>query len=181
MPQQHFVRMVRSALDQFLSVSEDHLVPYHIPTTRVFAASRPKIKDVLCNHMDMVQTWASDGTTEQAGWKCCCADIVQLVDGHVACSASLLTLPEQLSELATSSANNSRYPLTEGAWATLRRAVTKWTQDHGLLCIPTDDLRDLWEPAWTQHEPCIGDKWTVSDVLRLKKSAPGLIWHVRDH
>ena len=52
---------------------------------------------------------------------------------------------------------------------------------HGLLYIPTDDLCDLWEPAWTQHEQCVGDKWTVSDVLRLKEPAPGLIWHVRDH
>ena len=131
-------------------MSEDRLVPYHIPTTRVIAASHPKIKDVLYNHMDVVQTWASDSTAEQARWKCCCADIVrqhptvQLVDGHVACSASLLTLPEQLSELTTSSANNSVYPLKEGAWATIRRAVTRWTQDQGLLCIPTDDLRDLW-------------------------------------
>ena len=77
MPQQHFVRKVRCALDQCLSVSEDRLVPYYIPTTRVIAASHPKIKDVLDNHMDVVQMWASDGTAEQAGWKCCCADIVK--------------------------------------------------------------------------------------------------------
>ena len=71
------------------------LFSYHILTTRVFAARHPKIKDALYDHMDVVQPWASDSTAEQAGWKCCCADIVrqhpkvQLVDGHVACSASL--------------------------------------------------------------------------------------------
>ena len=48
LPQRQFARMVRSALDQCLSISEDHLIPYHIPTTRIISASHPKIKDVLC-------------------------------------------------------------------------------------------------------------------------------------
>ena len=121
------------------------------------------------------------------GWTCPCATIiarhheVQLVDGHVACSASLLSLPDDLKELAASSANNAVYPLKHGAWVSFRQAVTKWTQDHGLLCLPTDDLWNLWEPAWTQHENSLDDKWTVSDVLRLKDCASGLVWHVRDN
>ena len=47
LPQHKFEGMVRSALDQCLSISEDRLIPYHIPTTRIIPASHPKIKDVL--------------------------------------------------------------------------------------------------------------------------------------
>ena len=187
LPQHNFARMVRSALDQCLSISEDRLIPNHIPTTRIIPASHPKIEDVLYSHMDVVQSWTADVTAQQMGWTCPCATIVarhpevQLVDGHVVCSASLLLLSDDLKELAASSANNAVYPLKGGAWASFHQAATKWTQDHGLLCLPADDLWNLWEPAWTQHENNLDDKWTVSDVLRLKDYASGLVWHVRDH
>ena len=172
LPQHKFVRIVRSALDQCLSVSEDGFIPYHIPTIRVTSASHPKIKDVLYNHMDVVQSWTADATAEQTGWTCPCATVVerhpkvQFVDGHVACSASLLSLPGDVRELAASSANKSVYPLKDGAWASFRQAVTKWTPDHGLLRLPVDDLWNLWEPAWRQHEHNVEDKLTAPDVLR---------------
>ena len=175
LPQRQFARMVRSALDQCLSTSEDPLIPYHIPTTRIIPASHPKIKDVLRSHMDVVQSWTADETAEQMGWTCPCATIVadhpevRLVDGHVACSASLLSLPEDLKELAAASANNAVFPLKEGSWASFRQAVAKWTHDHGLQCLPTDDLWNFWEPVWMEHRHNLADKWTVSDVLRLQK------------
>ena len=59
--------------------------------------------------------------------------------------------------------------------------VTKWTQDHGLLCLPTDVLWNFWQPAWMEHQHNLADKRTVSDVLRLQKCASGLVWRVRDH
>ena len=67
LPQHKFARMVRSALDQCLSISEDRLILYHIPTTRIIPASHPKIKDVLRSHMDVVQSWTADETAEQMG------------------------------------------------------------------------------------------------------------------
>ena len=134
--------------------------------------------------MDVVRTWTSDGSAVESGWKCSCQEIaeqhpqMQLVDGHVACSAGLLTLTVDLQELASSSANNSVYLLADGAWMTFRHAITTWTQDHDLLCLPVSDLRSVWEEweeAWEQHETSLGHKWTVSDVLRLKACAPQLI------
>ena len=68
LPQRKFVRTVRNTLNQCLDVSDDRFVPYHIPTTRVIAASHPKIKDILHNHMAIVRTWTSDGNAEQMGW-----------------------------------------------------------------------------------------------------------------
>ena len=93
--------------------------------------------------MDVVQSWTADATAEQRGWTCSCATMVarhpevQLVDGRVACSASLLSLPDDLKELAASSANKAVYPLKDGAWVSFRQAVTKWTQDHDARSWPS--------------------------------------------
>ena len=119
LPQRQFARMVRSALDQCLRISEDRLIPYHIPTTRIIPAGHTKIKDVLHNHMDVVQPWTADETAEQRGWTCPCANIVadhpevRLVDGHVACSASLLSLSEDLKELTALVVQTTRFSLSK--------------------------------------------------------------------
>ena len=173
LPQHKFARMVRSALDQCLSISEDRLIPYHIPTTRIIPASHPKIKYVLHSHMDVVQSWMADGAAEQMGWTCPCATIVanhtevQLVDGHVACSASLLSLPDDLKELAASSANNAVYPLKDGAWASFRQAVMAFCVCLRMTFGTCGNLLGFG------HQSNLADKWTVSDVLRLQNVHPG--------
>ena len=191
LPQRQFARMVRSALDQCLSISEDRLIPYHIPTTRIIPVSHPKIKDVLHSHMDVVQSWTADETAEQMGWTCPCATIVadhpeaRLVDGHVCCLLSQLVVPSRGLERAC-------------GCQCKQRGFSLCRREHGLLfvrlsphgreimafyaclrmtCGTSGNLLG-WNIGTTLR---INVKWTVSDVLRLQKCGSGLVWHVRDH
>ena len=187
LPEAGFKRLIRGLLGDILHVSSDRLLPYHIPSTALVAASHPKIKDVLFSHKQILWQWNPSIDPCKAGVQCCCAEIllrhpnVTTVQGHIASSATLLSLPQELAELARSSCGNPVFMTASEHWQRFYDDVLQWINHHDLVRYPMKDIRLTWEKAWSLHTQHVGQHWTVDLVRELRKRTKGLVWHVRDH
>ena len=186
-PGKVFLRRTKQLLGQCLDISQDRLLPYHVPATKIVPTAHPKIKDLLFNHQRIVSTWDAQSSSEEAGWQCTYTEVLkahprfQTVDGHVASSATLLTLPPDLQCMAGSSSNNTVFPNMDEHWDVFWNALCKWTKHHNLLMLPRQDVYEVWLSMWQLHTVNVGDRWNFGHVKRLKALVPGVIWHVKDH
>ena len=187
LPERLYSRQVRRLLGDMLDVSTHKLLPYHIPSTSMVAKTHPKIKDILFSHKKILIQWDPTITPDQAGVRCCCEQILKdhprlsVVQGHVASSATLLSLPDDLLCIAQSSCNNTVFMDAKTHWNCFRTTVYEWIEHHDLVRYDEKEIRAVWERLWREHEQASEGHWTVTQINRMKSHSKGLIWHVRDH
>ena len=187
LPERVFTRRARRLLGDILDVSTHKLLPYHVPSTSLVAKSHPKIKDILFSHKKILMQWDPKITPDQAGIRCCCAQILKdhprltVAQGHIASSATLLSLPDDLLCIAQSSCNNTVFMDAKAHWSCFRTTIYEWIEHHDLLRYDEKEVRAVWERLWREHEQALEGHWTVTQINRLKSHSKGLTWHVRDH
>ena len=103
------------------------------------------------------------------------------MQGHVASSATLLSLPDDLLCIAQSSCNNTVFMDAKAHWDCFRTAVYDWIEHHDLVRYSEKEVKAVWERLWQEHKKSLDGHWTVAKINQMKSHSKGLIWHVRDH
>ena len=158
------------------------LLPLHWPTKKVVEGKHICLQNHVQNwrHWMAVMTWQSQPV-------CTCENFHDrvpsdcLFQGHIACPLSLLDLPDELENLATSHSEETFFPAKEKYRQILRTQAACWSS---LLFSAVWPALDNWlDSIWPQHQENVSSlgKHNFKLVVLLKKAIDGLLVHCEDH
>ena len=169
--------------------STNWLIPLHLPSSRIAEAAQPSIQKLAYNF----KQWARKmSNIDPTSLPCCCSQLLrshpdlQLVDGHVACSASLLSVSKEITPCFKFSSKSTVF----ADWGTFQRLyykrISAWFSAQG---FPQAVFQEFWNQVlvqeWQLHEralredPSLLQQKTFHKVLMsLQRS---LVFHLADH
>ena len=165
------------------------LIPLHLPSKFVDEGSHLSLAKALHN----IKQWESRMTNLQpSSLPCCCQELTRqhphlhFVDGHVASSASLLSLDVDLHILVSFSSSSTFYPTFQSYRGLYQAKVDAWFKAQGFpLQVAHDFWTEFFPRQWYLHEHAIAKldfALQEPQVTRLKRCISNkLVVHLADH
>ena len=162
----------------------EHAIPFHLPACSPIEASSPKLCDALWSWKDWL---AQPG--QHVCCTCPCQSILQdhpeleLTDGHITSSASLLNLSPELQEVASSNMKASYYVGKTFYTHNTLPEFQKWLAHHGLPAHLSSQWQSHIDAVWPQHLSAMEEQQCYSwkQVQKLKAITKDLVCHNADH
>ena len=158
------------------------LVPFHLPGKSVVVGKLPSIRDILYNHLSMIQQWSWDNEPP-----CKCQQQLRLhpdlevVDGHIASPAAKLNISKRLSTLLYYSADAQVYPAKEKYIKNSWDKIKQWAKHYGLNNITFEQWQQFINLQWKDHTEATWTSMKYKDIAFLKKVTQEFFVHGRDH
>ena len=181
--QEHKIQLM-AFLKKIVKDNLDHAIPFHLPSCSPIEASSPKLCDALWNW----KQWLSKPPAHVLN-ACSCQRIVhqhpnlQLTDGHITSSASLLSLPPDLLEVASSNMKASYYVAKEFYIAETLPQFQKWLLHHGLPAHLSSVWHSHIDAVWPQHLQAANHQgcYQWKQIQQIKMITKNLVCHNADH
>lgn len=174
-------------LTDLLSQIKDVAIPLYMPSHKVREAAHPTVHKSLYNHFQWLELFAE---RECQPFECRCDEMLSLhphldvVDGHVASSASKLSMSTNMAELITTSTGANYFvPFAKYLELSLA-AFESWRNVHGLPSYLDQNWHKFVVQQWPLHvEEIRATKRFSMSLIRqfIDQHGKHLVVHCADH
>ena len=158
------------------------LVPFHLPNKSVIVGKLPSIRDILYNHLSVIQQWQWEQEPQ-----CRCRELLQehpeleVVEGHIASPAMKLNISKRLRTLLYYSADAQVFPSKDKYILTTWKQIQQWAKHYGLNNLEQQQWQQFVNTQWKAHTEATWTSMKYKDVAYLKKVMKDFFVHGRDH
>ena len=179
-----FQLQVRNWIRQQLQNNINQTIPFHLPSTQVVQQAHPTLESALMNWKTWMKTFSEDPPTT-----CQCKQLLLQhpnlthKNGHIISPAGLLSLPEQLIHLLSTSSASCYYPAKITYFATATEQITAWLKRHGLPLHLLASWDNFLQQQWPLHlqSSAQNQAFTFNDLAQLRTILQPLVVHNKDH